>query len=383
MKGLTSTAVENFTDYFPLGLAKGKSFCNRIEEQRILRGYIDTTSPIVLFSPRRYGKSSLAIKVIENSKLPYEIIDLFIAKNAKTIEKYILSGVERLINKVITIPEQLIKFAKTALKNLDVKLIAGTNGISIEFSSSFNDSAANILEALKTLDKILMQNKQRAILFIDEFQQIGSLAKDAGIEGALRHVAQQTQYIAFIFSGSNRHLLTQMFDDSNRPFYNLCHKIQLQRIDVKDYIKYLNNIGQKAWGDALSDEVLMEIFNCTERHPYYMNVLCGRIWINSKKPTKESVRQTWEEYIFEERSRVINELNNLTTNQYLVLNKIAHGQKDQLTGHIFLSEMKIPSSSMIQTLNYLEKYDYIYEENNEYLLIDPLIKSSLLFFSKE
>jgi hypothetical protein len=42
----------------------------------------------------------------------------------------------------------------------------------------------------------------------------------------------------------------------------------------------------------------------------------------------------------------------------------------------------MPSASVIQALDKLEKNDYIYKEGEEYHIIDPLIKSSLLVFSK-
>lgn len=383
MKETFPNQTENFTDYFPLGLARDKSFCNRSKEQGTLKRNIDSISHTVLISPRRYGKSSLAVKVIENSKSPYEIIDLFVAKNTKIIEKHIVEGIQRLISKIMTVPEQAIKLLKTTLKHLDAKIAVGTSGFNIEFSLSGTDSAGNILEALQALDKVLAQKKRKAILFIDEFQQIGTLAKGRGIEGALRHVAQETRNIVFIFSGSNRHLLAHMFNDSNRPFYKLCQEIQLKRISAEDYVKYLNGVSQKAWGNVLSNEVLTEIFNCTDRHPYYMNSLCMRIWMYSKKPTQEFVRERWEEYVFEERSKTINELCKLTSNQYFVLNKIAHGYKKQLTSHLFLSEVKIPSSSVIQALDYLEQNDYLYKEDGEFHLVDPLIKSSLLLFSED
>lgn len=373
----------NFIEYFPLGLAKNKAFCNRVKEQEILHKNIEGVLHTVLVSPRRYGKSSLAVKVIEDSSLAYEVIDLFVAKDAESIEKYILIGLQNLINKVISMPEYAIKLLKTSLKNLNAKLVFGTSGFNIEFSVINKDVAGNILDALQALDQILVKNNKKAILFIDEFQQIGVLANGRGIEGAIRNIAQSTRNIIFIFSGSNRHLLTHMFHDSNRPFYKLCIDIRLKRISQEDYIKYLNRLSQKAWKSELSDEVFTQIFKCTEIHPYYMNVLCMRIWFNSQKPNARLVQKIWEEFVFEERSKTINELNKLTLNQYLILDKVAHGYNKLLTSHAFLTTTKIPSASAISAIDFLEKNDYIYKENEEYKLIDPLIKSSLLLFSND
>lgn len=375
--------IENFTEYFPLGVAKDDAFCNRIKEQEILKRNIESVIHTVIVSPRRYGKSSLAQKVMKASNLPHETVDLFVAKNAKTIERHIFSGIQRLISQIITVPEQAVQLIKTTLKHLDAKVLIGTSGINIEFGLSGEDVASNILEALQALDKILIKKKTKAILFIDEFQQIGALAKARGIEGAIRHVAQETRNISFVFSGSNRHLLAHMFHDSNRPFYKLCHDIYLQRISPDDYVKFLNKISHKAWSESLSNEVLEEIFHCTERHPYYMNVLSQRVWMEQSKPTVKFIRETWRNYVFEERSKTANELDKLTSNQYFLLNSIAHGYHKELTSHAFLSDIKIPSASVIKALVQLERLDYLYKENNEYHLVDPLIKESLLIFSEE
>ncbi len=375
--------IENFTEYFPLGLAKEGAFCNRISEQKILMRNIKSAVHTVIVSPRRYGKSSLAQKVMKESNLPYETIDLFVAKDTKTIERHIFSGIQRLISQIITVPEQAVQLIKTTLKHLDAKVLIGTSGINIEFGLSGEDAASNILEALQALDKILIKKKIKAILFIDEFQQIGALAKARGIEGAIRHVAQETKNISFVFFGSNRHLLAHMFHESNRPFYKLCQDMHLTRINPEDYVKFLNKISQKAWGEVLSNEVLETIFHSTERHPYYMNVLSQRVWMKQTKPTVKFVKETWKNYVFEERSKTANELDKLTSNQYLLLNAIAHGYNKELTGNAFLSNIKIPSASVIKALGQLERLDYLYKENNEYYLVDPLIKDSLLIFSEE
>jgi len=381
MKENSVTNKINFVDYFPLGLAKAQSFCNRLKEQELLRQNIASLNHTVLISPRRYGKSSLALRAIEHAKLPYEIVDLFVAKNPQSIEQYIVAGVQRLITKVMTTPQQIMKLLRKTLKHLNAKLVLGTNGCNLEFSLSNPDVASNILEVLQTLDEILKHKKITAILFIDEFQQIGMLAQGRGIEGALRHVAQTTHNLMFIFSGSNRHLLTHMFNDSSRPFYKLCQTMHLQRIAIPDYVAYLNQVSRKTWGNVLVAEVFTAIFKCAENHPYYMNALCRRLWLTEQRLTPELIYAIWKEYVFEERSKTVAELDKLTANQYFVLNKIAHGVTTQLTSHVFLSEIKIPSASVIQALSYLEKNDYIAKEKNEYYVVDPLIKSSLLIFS--
>ena len=112
-------ANNNFTEYFPLGLATGEAFCNRVEERKTLLNNIKGCRHTLLSSPRRYGKSSLAEKVIFEAGLPSEKIDFFIAKDVKVIEQCIVKGVRKLINKAVTAPEQIFHIAKAYLSTYD------------------------------------------------------------------------------------------------------------------------------------------------------------------------------------------------------------------------------------------------------------------------
>jgi len=134
------------------------------------------------------------------------------------------------------------------------------------------------MEALLALEHLLNKKNKHTIIFLDEIQEISKLAEGKGIEGAIRHVAQQSKYLSFIFSSSNRHLLQSMFYDSARPLYKLRGRINLERISEADYTKHLLKLSTKRWEKPLSKSALNQLFLLTERHPYYLNNLCRRLW---------------------------------------------------------------------------------------------------------
>src|ERR1700677_4987683 len=105
-------------NYFPLGLAKGEAFCNRVSERKQLINNIERNKHTIVISPRRYGKSSLVLYCLDETTLPYERVDLFVAVSAKTIEDQILKGVKNLITKISTTPEQAISFITNYIKKL-------------------------------------------------------------------------------------------------------------------------------------------------------------------------------------------------------------------------------------------------------------------------
>ena len=94
------------------------------------------------------------------------------------------------------------------------------------------DTASTILNILERIEKLSKKYNKKLVLFFDEFQRIYQIAESHPIESVIRQVAQLTKTMSFIFSGSNRHLLYQIFNDRSRPFYKLCDRISLERISL-------------------------------------------------------------------------------------------------------------------------------------------------------
>lgn len=369
---------------FPLGIAKGESFCNRISERKQLLDNVEKNRHTLVTSPRRYGKSSLVLRSLEDIKQPYERVDLFVAVTVQAIEDQILKGVKNLIRKVSTVPEQAVSMIKAYIKTLKSKWIVGTDGVSIELiPEKDSDPASNIMESLQMLENVLRKKKQKAVFFIDEFQEVGVIAQNTGIEGSIRHIAQENENLCFIFSGSNRHILENIFDDRANPLYMLCDRIAIDRISEHEYVTHLNKIAKKTWKKNLESAVLAEIFRLTERHPYYMNALCDRLWTEStaSPPAADMVSLLWQDYILQEESKVAKELSGLNTSQKKILLAVASGVSKDLTGKEILHKFNLTSAAVIKSLNLLEKQDYLNRSRQgNYFIVDPLIKAALIYF---
>lgn len=376
--------MTKYVNYFPLGIAKGEAFCNRVAERKQLLSNTKRNKHTIVISPRRYGKSSLVLCSLDEIKFPYERVDLFVAVSVKAIEDQILKGVKNLISKVSTVPEQAVGFIKNYIKNLKSKWIVGTDGVNIELIPERGSDPANtIMESLQMLENILAKKNKKAVFFIDEFQEIGVLANSNGIEGAIRHVAQESENLRFIFSGSNRHVLANMFDDRSSPLYMLCDRIIIDRISEQDYIVYLNKVANETWKKNLDQTVIEEIFKLTERHPYYMNVLCDKLWIrcSDNLPTVEIVLNTWNDYILQEESKIAKDLSSLNTSQKKILIAVAQGISKDLTSKETLQKFNLTSAAIVKSLKLLEEQDYLNRnKKGEYFIIDPLIKASLILF---
>ena len=329
-------------------------------------------------------KTSLVLKVLNNININYKEIDLYTARESNEIGKNIIQGIFELIKSITPKHEQILSLIKKYFSKIKLKIVLGPSGLNIELEENSSDSAFNILEALIGLDKILCKKQTTAVLFIDEFQQVGKLRNSTPIEGAIRHIAQKTDNIIFIFSGSNRHILCSMIDDKSKPLYKLCNRLNLERMSKSHNIKHISKASTELWGSPLSATVIETIINLTELHPYYINALCNNLYIrhSDKHPTTDDVYDTWNEYIFQEKSNTAKELDALNHSQYAILKFIATGNNKMLTGKAALGKLNLSSNAVRESIKKLEEKDFIFKNAScEYIILDPLIKVSIVFFT--
>ena len=370
-------------DCFPITVASGEAFCNRKAEIALLKSYIERKRPTLLVSPRRYGKTSLALKTIQQTGLPYACIDLFSSVDEQDIEKAILKGISKLIQKMESIPKRALALASSIFEGANFRVVLGTVGISVELNKRRDKPAYHILDILERLEQLSQKTKLPIIIFFDEFQCISEATSSHAIESVLRQVAQLTKSISFIFSGSNRRLLSQLFNDRNRPFYKMCEKISLGRIAEEEYIKHIQKAAKKRWKLELSQKVLDGIFYYSEYHPYYVNQLCARLW-EKEMPTAEAVDDIWQQYVAEERSSVAAETELLSKNQRKLLTMLSRVETTNVPlGQKFIQQVNMSKATINQALSFLEKKDYIFRDSDDNVkVLDPLIKHVLSEFEE-
>ncbi len=364
-------------DYFPLGIAANAAFCNRTIETNLLLENIKNGKHTLLMATRRYGKSSLILHVLKLSKMPYVETDLYMATNERVIEAYILNAVVELIGKALGNVEKLATSIKQYVKHLKPKLEIGGKGIKLELAIDLaTDPATNVKEALFLLEQLLVEKNKQAVLLLDEFQTVGVIAQGKGIEAAIRHVAQKTKNLTIVFSGSNRKLLKTMFEDENRPLYKLCWKLSLQRIAAEHYEKHLQKAAMTQWNVRLSDTAFQAIITLSERHPYYMNKLCDRLWTFYEKhpPLEKDIYKEWHLIVEEEKSDAIKEISLLSMGQKAVLLYMMQNPNALLTEKESISILQMASSSILAAVDGLEEKDMIEKIDGRYQIINPVIR---------
>jgi uncharacterized protein len=366
-------------DQFPLSIAFGEAFCNRLDETARLKLCIEQRRPVLLVSPRRYGKTSLALHAIHQTKLPFAHIDFFSAVDEQDIERAILNGIGKLIGSMESLPKKALALAAEVFEGSRIRAVLSKIGITIEVENRREKPTNTILDVLERLEKLAEKTNNKLVLFFDEFQCLGEVAPDHGMEGVLRQVAQLTKSISFIFSGSNRHLLNQLFEDRKRPFYKLCERITLDRIEELDYIRHIQNTAIKKLGSNLDEETLRSLFSHSERHPYYLNLLCSRMVHMKLKPSRSTIDELWNKYVMEERSNVGAEIELLSKNQKKLLTVLSRTNGTYFPlGSDFIQSAKMSKATVDQSLTFLLRHDYISKAQDGFVsVLDPLIKAAL------
>ena len=210
---------------FPEGLALGEAFINRVSERNTLIKRIKSSKHTVLMAPRRYGKTSLVMQVATDLKMHSCAIDLLAAYDVAYVRDQIVEKVGRLAIELLpTVSKKAPEKLMQIFKKMKPEITLGAFGqkLTLQFTSN---PLQDITDILLKLDETAKHFKKNAVIFLDEFQQISLLKNAHSIEASLRHAAERSVNIAYVFSGSNRRLLAQMFGDSARPLYRLCQLI--------------------------------------------------------------------------------------------------------------------------------------------------------------
>lgn len=375
-------------DYFPSKLAQGAQFCNRVKEKAALDENINKGRHTVLIAPRRYGKSSLVLKVVNESTIPLASVDLFLAHDDGAVTKRILQGIGQGISRIMPLNQKVLSKLQNVFSNFRVSLSAGGFSVEGSIATSGFDPIDQIFSALQSLDELAKQQKKTIVFFIDEFQDIREASSSKSIQGAIRHIAQETSNIVFIFSGSNRRLLTELFDNKSKPLYMLCDMLYLERMTTKDYWPHLQKLAKIKWGKELPQMIFEKIMLLTELHSYYVNLLCHELWKLNNVPKIEDIFICWQECYSMQEERLISDLEKLTIKQQDILRALAIHPTIEPTGQSFVSAAKTPTSTISQTIRVLMNKDMVYKikqiddalpqlQKNQLRVLDPLLSYAL------
>lgn len=359
---------------FPSGIAEGEAFCNRVEERKRLTNNINKVVHTILIAPRRYGKTSLIKQVMHENSFNYEWVDFLSVTTREQVEDKISRAAKALLFKLSPDLIKLTKQTVDFVKSMSPELNLGAMGQSLTLHLTSNQKIP-IDEMLLQIDEYAQKLEKRGVLVFDEFQQISELDQHSSVEALIRHAVERSKAITYIFSGSNRHLLQEMFSKSSRPLYRLCQAMPIERIEKGEYEKFLNNAAHKRWGKKLNVDAIDEILKLAECHPFYINALCNELWTDDELPSQDEVTLRWSWYVETHKSIIISDIISLPLNQKKVGYALAEQPTLEPSGNDLCIRTKLSTSSIRRALDYLLSKDIVYmNTSGVYGLLDPAVR---------
>ena len=351
-------------------------FCDRVEESAQLEKSLTNQLNVVLTSSRRMGKTSLVDFVFNKPAISDEYITIFVdILQTTTFREFIFSLGTAVFDAVASRSEKWRKQFVTFMKSL-----SGSFGYDpIQNTPTFDVRLGDIQLPEYTLREIfqyLESVDKRCLVVIDEFQQI-TRYPEKNVEEILRTHIQKLSNANFVFSGSRRRLMEEMFFSAKRPFYHSAKPLRLEAINQDVYFDFAQSHFQQA-GKDISKEAFTYVYETFWGVTLYVQRLMKDAYIDTLPGTTcdiDMVKRLTDNYIRENDSHLREQLSFVTEAQKELLYAIhAEGQVQSITSSAFNRKHRLrsPSSTQSAALKLLE-YDLITRKEKTYSLSDPLM----------
>ncbi|RLD49644.1 MAG: hypothetical protein DRJ05_20675 [Bacteroidetes bacterium] len=363
-------------------IVTGNNFCNRKQELKEVKQYISDGYSVWLYSPRRYGKSSLikkAFSELENIKLVY--LDLY---NISSIDDFCRKYSSMLASELFDWTDDIKVLTKKMTRyfqNLYPKISFDETG-----SPSFSLEAKQI-SSMTDIEKILnipgtisKEKKQQICIAFDEFQEIERI--DPFMINWMRSAFQTQDNVSYIFLGSKQSLMRNIFSSTNSPFYEFAIKMDIKPISYNDLFGFIKSkfVEQEM---HVSDKTIDGILQVSECHPHFTQYFASVVFNcirDGENQEADNFRELWLNKIINGQSVIFqNIFDQLSNNQRRVFILLAIlDEKDELFSEKTRAKYKLPASSSINTiLKALIKKDLIHKADKSYKINNPVFKAWL------
>jgi len=368
---------------FVFGVAtSGDNFTDREKEtQRLLLNFTHGVNTI-LISPRRWGKTSLVKKVAQlaqtkTRKIVY--LDIFSCRTESEFYRLFATSV---LKQTSSKWDEWVENTKQFLAHINPKISIGTdpmNDFSISFEYSMQDNAGN--DILQLPEKIAIEKGIQIVICIDEFQQISDFEDSKTFQKKLRTVWQLQQHVSYCLFGSKKHLMNELFEKKNLPFYKFGDAIYLTKIETKYWIEYICKRFENT-GKHISPELAKEICRLVDNQSSYVQQLAWLLWIRTTDiATEEQLTHALEDLLDQNNILFQSETENLSAYQMNFLKAVIDGIHSKFSSKEIILKYNLGTSANIVRLkSALLQKELIETDGKEIILADPVFG---VWFKKE
>ncbi len=364
-------------------IVSDENFADRKNELKELTADLTSKTNLIIFSPRRYGKTSLMFKVMDSLRKKGVIcayVDLYPATNKAKFANILATGIAKSkvgkLDEILQTIRDLIPPVKLTIRPEGTSEFEG--GVELELSKGNEDIDANLTKLYDLPEKVAKKKNKKMVVVFDEFQEITKI-DGKEIEANLRSKLQQHKNVSYVFMGSQRHLLVQMFNDKSRALYRSGKPFNLKRISEDEFSDFIKN-RFKAGGVTISTKVITTILQLTQCHPYYTQQLCHEIWNLCMSKSSKNVK---DDYVSEAKEQVMKNQNYAYTAMWdstkgkqraLLMAMATSGEKEIFSSDFREDHSLGAPSTVARAAEYLEEKGLIEKDGKDYVFSDTFFQ---------
>jgi hypothetical protein len=362
---------------FTLGIiSSDQGFCNREKEIEELTRHALNCTHVVIFSPRRYGKTSLVKQVMARvSSQGYLAIyvDCFsVIAREDLIQKFASAVIASMGKNVIEgdVLRKTVKLFKRIIPSLDIR----PDGVSISAKYDQSTGFPYLIEDIfKGVTRHLRSKKTKCLIVFDEFQEISELKESKQVEGLLREQVQAVSDMGCFFVGSRRRILQSMFNDRKRPFFKLAFNYPLEKISREDLANHIVRLFAKT-RKACSLTLAGDLYDHVEGNTYYVRKLSHLLWDMTEKEATSDLLSAAKAELLEAEGL---DLQGVFAGLLMGEKKLAMALAKEPTGKPYamdyLKKHNLSPGGLQKSMKSLQRKDIV-EQDHEgiYRLTDPL-----------
>ena len=342
------------------GFATKDTFFGREEELEFINTFVQNSNNLLIYSLRRYGKSSLIKEQIRrDSDTLYVYFDIFDITSENDFARLFLKAIAKAQKgSVTTVMSKLPKLFSRVSFDIIFDSTTGKTKLSPTLNNiNFDDAIDDAFNALFSLSK-----KQKIVVVIDEFQQI-SLIKNVKIDALLRKYMQEDKRISYFFLGSKRHMLTELFR-YKAPLYEMATHYELSGIKVEDYTEYIQKYLK------ISDDLIVYMIDVAKNETKLIIHICSILYDRHSKKviTEKIINETITEIVMSKNSSYSMLFDSFSLGKKKAF-KILCKHKDLYKKEI-LDEYNISKQSLLSSLNALFKDEIIDKKDKSWFVPD-------------
>lgn len=264
---------------------QGDYYLPRPALNSLVKQFLENHIHIVLMGPRRFGKTSFVLNLLNNLEdedYTCLMVDIFNITSHKDFLQQMLRAIKTkdFKNKIKLFLREIGHYKPKLSLDLDSK---GHPSFGLAFDEWKEEDVKN---GIQDLFDSLSRLGKKVIVCLDEFQKISEIDDKGWLEATLRSHSQKLKNVTFLFTGSRKSLISEMLNDPSRPLYRSCQTIEFPVFgnEFEDWcIKRFLTVGITCEKKAIS--YLQELVQGT---PNYVQMACFQLVTQAKKHIQTS-----------------------------------------------------------------------------------------------